>query len=1152
MHPRDRLQSLLNGVRRRWLAQAALRALGRAALAASVPLLGAVALSMLLDPAGRALVVLAVVLAVMALAAAAAIVWRSVRRPTDYQLARFVEERVVALVRESTASGRETGLEPLNDVLVSAIEDREQSQSSVGAFRPLVVETAARRLEAIGSIRIVPPRTIARGAAEAATGAVVLAASLAFAWPVLGLASEAARIAILPSSVEIAVLPGDVRVPAGSSLTIRASVRTRDKLLSRSNPSLTVAAGAEERTVPMTSGDGVFQFSFESVDRTFRYRVAAGPARSPDYTVTALHAPRVERIDLRYDYPAFTGQAPREEADGGDIYAPEGTRVRVRVHTDKPIQAGELALTGATLTALQRTADRVLETQLVLSKDDSYRIGLIDRDGLRSSGDTEYFIRVMDDRPPDVRILRPAGDQQITPLEEVAIEARADDDHGIAKFELVYAVAGREPRVVAFTHSAGSGSAKVGNHVLAAEELRVQPGDVISYYARARDIGRGKRPTETRSDMFFLEVRPFTEEFVSAQSQGTAGMSGDQIETLIAAQKEIISATWNIERRASTGAGRSPADIMAIAEAQSELKGRAEQIASRAGQSRGAFPAPQQLGPPRQLQTGRPAGDPVGSAISAMGRALDQLNGQRAGEALAHEMAALRGLLQAQAEIRRREVAQHAGTSAGGMGRQGQDLSALFDKELQRQQRTNYESRSQAEERQEPEGDTAGDRIRELARRQEELSRQQRELAEASLPAVERKRELERLTREQTRLREQVEDVARQMGQQGAGRAGANEGQRGGSSAEEAQKSEMRGASEQMRSAASELRRDDASAAAGRAEQAASRLRRLEQQLGGDSDESRQRAAGELGLEARQIAGEQQRIAGEAARLEKGPGPGNGDAWRRLASEKDKLADRVDALERSAARLADAQKRSKRGATEQAALAARELEQQRISGRMRETAEGMRGTPQRGAAMTEQQIARALDRVVDRLGGGGAAAGDLSRELGRSQALRDRLDTLERQMRAAEAKESAGRQGQGRSTGNASGLGSGRPSGSSGASSDLRRLRDEYAKELQRAREALSRLERSAPGAGLGGTTPEAHEWSVTDQGTEGFKQDFAEWESLRRDVNSALERYEASIVARATRKSLQDRLSGGGSDHVPDAYRELIARYYESLARKK
>ena len=52
----------------------------------------------------------------------------------------------------------------------------------------------------------------------------------------------------------------------------------------------------------------------------------------------------------------------------------------------------------------------------------------------------------MDDRPPEVRILRPIGDQQITPLEEVAIEARADDDYGVVAFDLVYSVAGRPER----------------------------------------------------------------------------------------------------------------------------------------------------------------------------------------------------------------------------------------------------------------------------------------------------------------------------------------------------------------------------------------------------------------------------------------------------------------------------------------------------------------------------------------------------------------------------------------------------------------------------------------------------------------------------------------------------------------------------------
>ena len=93
----------------------------------------------------------------------------------------------------------------------------------------------------------------------------------------------------------------------------------------------------------MTLKGDAFEFTIGSVDRTFSYVVSAGLARSPRYTVTALTAPRVERIDLHYVYPSFAGLAPRDEQDGGDIYAPAGTRVRLRIQTDKPIANGELA-----------------------------------------------------------------------------------------------------------------------------------------------------------------------------------------------------------------------------------------------------------------------------------------------------------------------------------------------------------------------------------------------------------------------------------------------------------------------------------------------------------------------------------------------------------------------------------------------------------------------------------------------------------------------------------------------------------------------------------------------------------------------------------------------------------------------------------------
>ena len=82
----------------------------------------------------------------------------------------------------------------------------------------------------------------------------------------------------------------------------------------------------------------------------------------------------------------------------------------------------------------------------------------------------------------------------------------------------------------------------------------MKPGDFVTYYARARDVGRGRRSTESRSDIFFLEVKPYEEEFVAAESKA-GGMAGQQtgLEDLIAQQKDIMAATWKLDARARRG-----------------------------------------------------------------------------------------------------------------------------------------------------------------------------------------------------------------------------------------------------------------------------------------------------------------------------------------------------------------------------------------------------------------------------------------------------------------------------------------------------------------------------------------------------------------------------------------------------------------------
>src|SRR5262249_17217077 len=135
----------------------------------------------------------------------------------------------------------------------------------------------------------------------------------------------------------------------------------------------------------------------------------------------------------------------------------------------------------------------------------------------------------------------------------------------------------------------------------------------------------------------------------------------------------------------------------------------------------------------------------------------------KTGAALPPEMQALNSLLEAQALVKKRQVSRQQSAQGGpGNNNRNYDISALFDKELQRLQETKYETR-QTPAGQNKENDQALQKIAELARRQDEMLRRQQDLERQRLDDAEMARQLEKLTREQTELRQQAEELARRM-----------------------------------------------------------------------------------------------------------------------------------------------------------------------------------------------------------------------------------------------------------------------------------------------------------------------------------------------------------------------------------------------------
>src|SRR5690349_5469361 len=109
-------------------------------------------------------------------------------------------------------------------------------------------------------------------------------------------------------------------------------------------------------------------------------------------------------------------------------------------------------------------------------------------------------------------------------------------------------------------------------------DLHVKPVDLMFYYDSARNDRRSRRYAEARSDIFFLQVKPFDQEFVMARSQAAGGSAKRALDDLVSAQKEVIVATWKLDRRGQAAEGaRSEQDIRAVAQAESDLKKRVEE-----------------------------------------------------------------------------------------------------------------------------------------------------------------------------------------------------------------------------------------------------------------------------------------------------------------------------------------------------------------------------------------------------------------------------------------------------------------------------------------------------------------------------------------------------------------------------------------------
>lgn len=666
--------------------------------------------------------------------------WRTRQRGSDEAALRDLARRI------------EAGHPELDGRLSAALDQRRDGSGSLNFLQQRLI------LEAIeASYREPWARPIPRS--QIVGAALVSFAALGLALFTLQLfVRDAARplpVAEMPRP-DLEVTPGTVEIEKGSSLVVLArfggDVPATARLLVRPNTGST-------NVLPLrrTLGDPVFGGTVPDVRDGFRYRVEAGSKASPEFEVTVFEYPRLERSDAELVFPAYTGVPPKTVPDTRRLSAVEGTRLTLNLQLNKPVSEARLLPRGNSNEVL----DLVVATNQAVAtlagyspvQGGTYDLVLLDADGRTNRMPASFSFEVLPNRTPELKLARPRGDQRPSPLEELRFEGTAWDDFGLVAYGLGFTVGAGEPQIVVLGTNAPAQGKHTLRHEIALEPLGVAPDDLVSWFLWADDVGPDGTVRRTQTDLFFGEIRPFDEIFreqTSSSSSGGSQESGNQegspTTRLAELQKQILNATWKIERQRPRATAESHGrDLGTVTESQSQALDQAKDQGSGAEDPRGEAM--------------------WGAVMTAMEKALSELNAstnrtQSLASAIAAETAAYQALLR----LREREfqVARNRGQRQQG-GREGGD--SMRQRQLEELDLTDeanrYETESTAQTATTPERQEqlqVLNRLGELARRQQDLNERLREL-QAELARADSESQREEIRRQLKRLQEEEQQM---------------------------------------------------------------------------------------------------------------------------------------------------------------------------------------------------------------------------------------------------------------------------------------------------------------------------------------------------------------------------------------------------------
>jgi hypothetical protein len=669
-------------------------------------------------------------------------------------------------------------------------------------------------------------------------------AGLAFMRPA---APEAALAHVMESVDGVEVTPGDASVEKGSTVVVLAKFEEPLPAKARLVFGATTNAPKSIQLVKNLN-DPVFGGTLTDIQDDVFYRIEFGDGRTRDFRLSVFEHPRLERADAELDYPAYTGMSHRSIEDTRRVTAVEGTELEYRFHLNKSVTTAELVRKGDDVGKDDKVFELIPDpgntniyvAKMTLAESRKFELRLVDSEGRENKLPPQINIRVHQNEAAKLKLKFPSRDMQVSPLEEMTLEAEITDDFGLKKYGFAYSLGADEPKFVELGNKDKKDSIEkriVDGYLLSMEDLNAEPDQLVSYFVWAEDVGPDGEPRRTFSDMFFAEIRPFDQIFrpgdssKQEQKEKQQQQQGGQAGELIELQKQIMVATWKLKRREASGekAPKVLPDVAVVRESQEIVISQADEAGAK-------------IEDPEMLQFLEKAKSHMSEAVRELKTAEEEKDLKTLSRAMASERAAYQALLKLQSkEFQVSKQKQKQQGKQSGKKRQQRQLNQLEMKA----EEDRYETERQAvnQEQNDPqkrEQLQVLNRLRELAQRQQDLNKQIKELqtalqeADTAKEKEELRKQLKRLQEEQRQLREDVDELQQRM-------------------EEPKNRDEMAEASEKLEQIRENIRRAEEDLEQGKASQALASGTRAEESLKELKEEFRKKTANEFEEEMREM-----------------------------------------------------------------------------------------------------------------------------------------------------------------------------------------------------------------------------------------------------------------------------------------------------------